>query len=151
MSDFWSNVLGNTPQPDPAPAPTPQADVPWWQRTVIDVPTPPPPASQPMAPQPEEGGELDPEKSLQRTQWARETTGNCPGCNGPNYDRHPEAPSARPRCFDCGYPITQTGSGVTVQGEQVGPVQAARQIPAARTNNFNPNQIVHHMHPQQKG
>lgn len=152
MPDFWDAVIGNTP-PEPASPPPPQSDLPWWQRTVM-VPAPPaPPTPAPVAPQvpDQQPTDVDPQESMRRTQWAKETSGACPSCGSDNYSRHPEAPTARPRCFDCGYPITQTGSGPAVQGDAAGPVRAARQIPEARTNSFNPRNIIHHMHPQQKG
>lgn len=147
MSDFWSTVLGETPAPAPPP---PEADLPWWQRTVVNLPAQP--VEQPYRPVPQQPQE-DPHEdaTLKRTQWSRESTGNCPNCMSTNYDRHPEYPAARPRCFDCGYPLIQAGSGAAVQGDAAGKVPAARQIAAAKTNNFNPKEIVHHMHPQSKG
>lgn len=144
MPDFWEKVLG-APQPaQPTPAPAP-ANVPWWQQTVAPAPVQaaPPAVPQPVAteqPQvPDDGAQ-----SLARTQWSKHETGNCPGCMSANYHAHPEAPNARPRCYDCGYPITQSGSGVSVQGD-VGAVQAARQTAASKTNSFNPQNIFHHM------
>ena len=61
----------------------------------------------------------------------------CPECGSGNYfapDRN-----ASHRCFDCGYPLRQSGSGISgVKGE--GPVTAAKQVSTA--NNFNPQGIV---------
>lgn len=126
--------------------------MPWWQRTVVDVPAQQPALeSHDVVILPDDEPADAVQTSLARTQWAKETTGGCPGCGSANYARHPDQPRARPRCFDCGYPISQSGSGLAPQGEKVGPVAPARQTRAASTNNFRPHEIVHHMHPQQKG
>ena len=139
MSGFWEKVLGS-PQPNEPTLPPAPDSVPWWQRTVVDVPqptTPAQPVQQPAAaPDPS-----TPEDSLARTQWAKQAAGNCPSCGGDNFHKHPDAPNARPRCYDCGYPISQSGSGVTLKGNNVGPVKAARQTEASKTNSFNPHQI----------
>lgn len=64
----------------------------------------------------------------------------CPGCGSGNYGGN--TPESRKRCYDCGYPIQQSGSGMTgVRGSQAeGPVQAAKQVSTA--NNFNPQGII---------
>lgn len=147
MPDFWSKVLGN-PQPETPQPQTPASDQPWWQRTVMQ-----PPAQQPtpVAPvQPPDPGQPQPftddsEASLARTQWSRDPTGNCQGCGSSNYFQPAENQKARPRCFDCGYPLMQSGTGAAVQGKQAGPVQASRQTDASKTNSYNPQNIFHHM------
>lgn len=66
---------------------------------------------------------------------ARLTT-PCPACNSANY-----GPVGAPvinvtsgrtaqvtRCYDCGYPVTQSGSGDTLRGQAGNDVRAARQI-----------------------
>lgn len=149
MSDFWSTVLGTAPPPQhQAPV---QAAVPWWQQIQMDLPEQQAEPAQAPVPTPDQPVPVDPTTSMGRTQWARENSGPCPGCGSSNYSRHPEQPNARPRCFDCGYPIMQSGSGVVPQGDQAGPVAPARQTLASRTNNFNPHHITQHVHPQQKG
>jgi hypothetical protein len=79
---------------------------------------------------------------MARTQWAHQS-GKCPNptCGSDNYFAPPGDPNARSRCYDCGYPINQSGSGVTLKGQNAGPVKEARQTEAARTNSFNPHQI----------
>jgi hypothetical protein len=50
-------------------------------------------------------------------------------------------PETAPRCYDCGYPISQSGSGMP--GMRIptnGNTQAAKQVSTA--NNFNPTTIV---------
>jgi hypothetical protein len=50
-------------------------------------------------------------------------------------------PGVRARCYDCGYPITQSGTGMPgVKVPVEGGVQAAKQISTA--NNFNPQGII---------
>jgi len=51
----------------------------------------------------------------------------CPGCGGDNYF---SMGTAKPRCYDCGYPIEQQSTGMTGTGEG-GPVTPARQVPSA--------------------
>lgn len=143
MSDFWSNILGNNPPEETQPPP--QSDLPWWKRPLVDVPLPqssPPAPGQPQQNDPAQ--QLDPEQSRAKTQWARDTSGNCPSCGSQDYSRHPENPTARPRCFSCGYPLVQSGSGLAslLPDKNMGPVKEARQIPEARTNNFNPRHIM---------
>jgi hypothetical protein len=139
MSGFWEKVLG-TPEPG-QPTPPPATDaVPWWQRTVVDVPQSAPPA-QPVQQPAEPQTQGNPQESMAKTQWAKQTTGNCPSCASTNYHAHPDAPNARARCYDCGYPISQSGTGVTLKGNNVGPVKSARQTEASKTNDFNPHQI----------
>lgn len=66
-------------------------------------------------------------------------TPRCPGCGSSNYGGTAES---RPRCYDCGYPIQQSGSGVVgVQMPQAqGPTQASKQV--STSNNFNPQGII---------
>lgn len=146
MTDFWDAVLGQTPPP-PAPDPSPSGG-PWWQSVSVTAP-----AQQTPAPAPQEPSAANhsPQESMERVQWARDTEGNCPSCGSGNYARHPEQPRARARCFDCGYPLTQSGTGMAAQGKEMGPVKEARQVSGARTNSFNIHQIVHHVHPQEMG
>lgn len=137
MGDFWSNLLGNQSQQKPAPSP-PTDDGPWWNRPLTPVPQPAVQQTQPSAP------EQPAEPDTSRAQHAQHTQ-HCPGCGDDSYGGHPEQQQARPRCFACGYPVVQSGSGAAVRGDGGGEIQAARQTEASRTNNFNPQKIVHHM------
>lgn len=73
------------------------------------------------------------------SQQARPETPRCPSCRSGNYGGTAET---RPRCYDCGYPIQQSGSGMPgIRGPQAeGPVQAAKQVHSG--NNFNPQGII---------
>jgi hypothetical protein len=71
----------------------------------------------------------------------------CPGCGSGNYGSSALAPEARARCYDCGYPIQQSGSGVgsgiVGQGGQAsGPAQPTVQV---QTGGFNPTTIIGHI------
>jgi len=63
---------------------------------------------------------------------------SCPGCYSGNYF----APTGTQmkRCYDCGYPVVQSGSGAGMPSGSAGPSTPARQVSTA--NNFNPNVIV---------
>lgn len=68
----------------------------------------------------------------------------CPGCGSGNYGG--ATPEARKRCYDCGYPITQSGSGmgkgITGGPQASGPAQPAKQVQAG---GFNPQTIIGHI------
>jgi len=63
---------------------------------------------------------------------------NCPGCYSGNYFA-PQGTQLK-RCYDCGYPIQQSGSGGGLPSDSSGPATASRQV--SQGNNFNPNVIV---------
>jgi hypothetical protein len=83
--------------------------------------------------------QYDPEADqlVTKAQSARQSE-LCPGCMSGNYF----APlgTQRKRCYDCGYPIMQQGSGLAGSGTGNGPVQAAKQV--GQTDGFNPGTIV---------
>jgi hypothetical protein len=72
-----------------------------------------------------------------RAQSARDTE-RCPGCMSGNY----MAPvgTQRKRCYDCGYPIVQAGTGAGGTGSSSGPTIAAKQ--PNQSGGFNPTTIV---------
>ena len=117
-ADWWAKKLGN-PQP---------------QQQGRSDPTPAmPPSQQPMAVMP----------NFQRPQTERaqsaKQTATCPDCGSSNYMA---IQNAAPRCFDCGYPLEQSGSrfgnlaGAHVEG-------SARQASGNdSTNNWNPQGII---------
>lgn len=65
----------------------------------------------------------------------------CPGCGSGNYGG--ADPNSRKRCYDCGYPITQSGSGmgkgITSGPQASGPVQPSKQV---QPGGFNPQTII---------
>ena len=73
-----------------------------------------------------------------KAQSAR-TSDRCPGCGSGNYMSSPAG--GRPRCYDCGYPIVQAGTGAGMpSGSSSGPTTAAKQV--NQSGGFNPNVIV---------
>ena len=119
-ADWWARQLGAQ-----APAPVGRPD-----------PTPPMPASQqPMTrfepPQPQQHSNL-------RIGSASQTQ-SCPECNSGNYMA---VQNTAPRCYDCGYPISQSGSrygaltGAKVEGN------TKSSIGNDSTSNWNPQGII---------
>lgn len=119
-ADWWAKKLGNTPQqPVGRPDPTP----------------PMPPSQQPMQAMPN----FPSSQGTTRQLPSSSQTASCPDCGSNNYMA---IQNAAPRCFDCGYPLEQSGSrfgnlaGAHVEG-------AARQATGNdSTNNWNPQGIV---------
>ncbi len=76
---------------------------------------------------------------------ASRTASRCPSCGSGNYGASAMAPEAKARCYDCGYPVVQSGSGMGtgIQSSGGGPPVPARQSTTA--NNFNPQGIIGHI------
>jgi ribosomal protein S27E len=117
-ADWWAKKLG-TPQPQVGrPDPTPQM----------------PPSQQPMAQMP---AFQQPQTS--KAQSASQTA-TCPDCGSGNY--FSASPQTSLRCYDCGYPIQQSGSrfgglaGAHVEGS------AKQAIGNDSTSNWNPQGII---------
>ena len=123
-SNWWADRLGSPQRPSPTPPYTPPAPLPY--------------NPVPQAPMPhQEAPRLPPSSS---------TASRCPGCGSGNYGSSALAPEAKARCYDCGYPVIQSGSGLGtgVQGNAAsGPAKPARQSTTA--NNFNPQGIIGHI------
>ena len=123
MSNWWADKLGTSApqqpqQPQYQPPPQPQYQGPG------QVPYMPP---QQQAPEP-------PTKAQSASQ-----TGRCPECGSGNYMLLPGA--GAPRCYDCGYPIVQAGSGLgSLLGATVVGEGTALQPHAA--SNWQPQTII---------
>ena len=117
-ADWWAKKLGN-PQP--------------VQQSRPDPSPPMPPSQQPMAQMPSFQA-----PSAERAASARQTA-SCPECGSANYMA---VANAAPRCYDCGYPIQQSGSryGNLTGAHVEGPAQAARGNDT--TSNWNPQGII---------
>lgn len=149
MSDFWARRLGApTPQPQQAPQTVPQqpaaaSTAPWWApsgwgRT---EPVPAAPVSYQQAPETNAYGGTE-EGSAKKAPSARKTD-TCPECGSGNYLVDSQG-RARP-CFDCGYPIVQSGSGGGgLPAGQGGPATPTRQTADGGRvrNNYHPETIV---------
>ena len=120
-ADWWAKKLESagrntiTPRPDP----TPQM----------------PPSQQPMQAMPT----FQPNQPTTRQLPSSSQTASCPDCGSSNYMA---IQNAAPRCFDCGYPLEQSGSrfgnlaGAHVEG-------AAKQATGNDgTSNWNPQGII---------
>jgi hypothetical protein len=118
-ADWWARKLQQQqPQvPQRRPDPTPQM----------------PPSQQPMASMPQ----LQ-QPSTERAMSARQTD-SCPECGSANYLA---VANAGARCYDCGYPIQQSGSKYgTLQGAHVeGSAKTAQGNDP--TSNWNPQGII---------
>lgn len=65
----------------------------------------------------------------------------CPECNSSNYMRPGPSAQLAHRCYDCGYPLIQSGSGVASTTSN-GPVRASKQLDRLSTDGYNPRLIV---------
>lgn len=115
-ANWWANKLGSqVPQSRPT-----------------DIPMPP--SQQPMTPY------VPPQAhpAVSKAQSASQVQ-SCPDCGSGNYFA---INNSTPRCYDCGYPLQQSGSkyGALTGAKVEGPTKSSRGNDA--TNNFNPQQIV---------
>lgn len=122
-NNWWAKKLGN-----PAPlSSTPPASLPPG-----NVYRPPAPPSNPRV-----------EYDAQRDQLVtRAQSANmselCPGCRSGNY-MAPMGTQLK-RCYDCGYPLVQSGTGAGSTSSSSGPTKAAKQV--GQNGGFNPQTIV---------
>lgn len=124
MSNFWANKTSNPGAPRVSSPPS-------YSQQQSTPPTQPQPTYFP------------PEVASHQLPASATSQSRCPGCGSGNYGS--ADPSARARCYDCGYPIQQSGSGVGkgIAGPQPkGPTQASRQV---TTGGFNPTTIIGHI------
>ena len=113
MSDWWTKKLTNQNPQQPA----------TYQ------PTPPVVQPAPMTHTP--SGNRLPQSAMNASA--------CPNCSSGNYGR--STPESRPRCYDCGYPIQQSGSGAPgVNVPTSGPVQSAKQVSTSSSFSMTPQE-----------
>jgi hypothetical protein len=117
-ADWWAKQLGGQPAaPQARPANEPM-----------------PPSQQPMTPY----APPQPQQPSIRIGSASQTQ-SCPDCGGNNYMA---VQNAAPRCYDCGYPLQQSGSkfgaltGAKVEGN------AKSSLGNDGQNNWNPQGII---------
>ena len=117
-ADWWAKQLGTQPA----------------QTVARPADNPMPPSQQPMT----QYSQPQPQAPASRAQSASQTA-SCPECGGTNYMA---VQNAAPRCYDCGYPITQAGSrygsltGAKVEG-------SVKQSAGNDTqSNWNPKGII---------
>jgi len=116
-ADWWAKQLGTQPAQAARPA---------------DMPMPP--SQQPMTTY------TPPQPQVQQTKaHSANQTQMCPNCSGNNYMA---VANAAPRCYDCGYPLEQSGSrygsltGAKVEGSAKGA------IGNDTASNWNPQGII---------
>jgi ribosomal protein S27E len=117
-ADWWSKRLGN--------------QQPVAQPRQINIPMPP--SQQPMTPMP----------TFQQPQTSKAQSANqtatCPDCGSSNYMS--PSPTIALRCYDCGYPVQQSGSrfgnlaGAHVEGS------AKASLGNDSQSNWNPQGII---------
>lgn len=121
----------------------------WWAKklgnpNVVSTtpPTSPPPSNvyvhNPSQPNTQVAYDPRQDQLVTRAQSAASSE-LCPGCRSGNY----MAPmgTSRKRCYDCGYPIVQSGTGASGTGSSSsGPARPAKQV--GQDGGFNPQTIV---------
>ena len=124
-NDWWARRLGGGATPRQAMPPTgPAPQVPYT-----------PPVQQPNV---RVGYNPETDHLVTKAQSAKRSD-TCPDCGSGNYFA-PQG-TQRMRCYDCGYPIQQTGSGIAgTGGSSSGPTQKAIQV--GQSGGFNPTTIV---------
>ena len=119
-SNWWADKLANPGRTQSTPPAQPVYQPPQPQQPQQPV------YQQPVYQQPEQP-RLPQSASASR----------CPGCGSGNYGGTLET---RPRCYDCGYPVTQSGSGAAgINQSGSGPAQASKQV---STGGWNPTTII---------
>ena len=113
----------------------------WWANKLGAPAAPQQPQRQGVV-QPQPATYVQPQQpQYPPVQQATPQMERCPGCGSSNYGG--ATPEARKRCYDCGYPIVQSGSGLGrgIQGgpRAEGPVVPAKQVQAG---GWNPTTII---------
>ena len=116
-ADWWAKQLGVKPQPPQQSTPMPPSQQPMTSYM--------PPAPQPQV-------------SASKAMSARNND-TCPNCSSGNFFA---VNNSAPRCYDCGYPLEQSGSkyGSLTGAKIEGSAKSARGNDVS--NNWNPQQIV---------
>lgn len=121
-NNWWADKLGQPVQRQSTPQTSPNPNAPYVPR--------------PQTPNTQVAYDPDKDQLVTKAQSARNAE-RCPGCSSGNYF----APlgTQRKRCYDCGYPLVQAGSGVGTTGSD-GPAIPAKQ--PSQGSGFNPSVIV---------
>jgi hypothetical protein len=112
----------------------------WFSRKLGNpVPQQPQQAPQYAAPQPATYAQPQ-QPQYPPSQQATPQAPRCPGCGSGNYG---SVQGATPRCYDCGYPLQQSGSGlgkgiINPGQSSAGPATPARQVPTGTFNGTKP-------------
>jgi len=135
-NSWWADKLGNnqpqtpryTPQTPPVQPVQPGYAQPY--QGVTPNTSYPPVTEQPY---------VDPALAGRRLPASATSPSRCPNCSSGNYGKM--TAETAPRCYDCGYPIQQSGSGTPgVRIPSNGTVEATKQV--STSNNFNPGTFI---------
>lgn len=124
MSDWWSKKLANGPAKQSVPPTSPPSQVPYHPY--------------PQAPNPQVTYDAQQDQTTVTRAQSAKRNDRCPECNSGNY-MAPQG-TTRMRCYDCGYPLVQSGSGGGLPSDSSGPATPAKQV--SQGGGFNPNVIV---------
>lgn len=138
MSSFWEKrgLVGPPQVTIEQPTHTSQVQ-PWWQ------------SERPVQQQ-----QVMPQQLVQQPQVAEYTTtkasasrkaGQCPECQSGNYLAMTTKNGDVERCYDCGYPVMQAFSGMSMPslpGQNVTPTKQIEGAGLGGASNFHPNVIV---------
>jgi hypothetical protein len=122
-NNWWANKLGGAPNSTPTPATAPPTGNVY--------------RATPGAPNTQVSYDPNQDQLVTKAQSARNAD-RCPACYSGNYMSSPGG--GRMRCYDCGYPIVQQGSGLSGTGTGSGPVVASKQV--GQNGGFNPTTII---------
>lgn len=122
-NDWWANKLGtqSAPRSTPATGPAPSN----VYRATVNQPTV------------RVDYDAAQDQLVSKAVSARSSE-SCPSCFSGNYMSAPGSNTMK-RCYDCGYPIVQSGTGTGLPSQSSGPTVAAKQV---GSSGFNPNVIV---------
>lgn len=117
----------------------------WWaQKLGTPQAVSPLPPTQPTIPQSFNQGNTE-QPAFSKPPVSAPQVSSCPGCGSGNYTKVGSVVTARGQmdsyqCYDCGYPVQQSGSGVGgVASSSSGPARPARQVEGG---GWNPQTIV---------
>ena len=120
-NDWWSKKLSNPGNTSSVPPVSPAQPVPYRYAPSQNTPV---------------SYDSQADQTVTKAQSARQVD-RCPGCNSGNY-MAPQGTTLK-RCYDCGYPLVQSGTGAGIPTDG-GPARPAKQ-PAVGSG-FNPQTIV---------
>ena len=121
MSNWWADKLGNTPTYSTPDTPT---------YSTPNTPT----HNAPTAERPDTNNP-NIENAKRKAQSSREVE-TCPNCYSGNYM---SSLGSRKRCYDCNYPLLQSGSGAISTGSSSPAIPAKQR---GQSDGYNPNIIV---------
>ena len=122
-SDWWSKKIGHSATPRQAAPTGPSKPVPYI-----------PPSQQPNI---QVNYDPNSDQLVTKAQSAKKYD-HCPNCSSGNY--FAPAGTQRMRCYECGYPVMQGGSGAGMPSGSGTPATPAKQV--GQNGGFNPNIIV---------